>query len=452
MTDHPCRFYFSIAAVGLLLGLGGSTAFGVYKTRPWVREPRVAEAIAARLAADSAAAAHGGTGPSLHPAVAPFYAARLYAPAWEDPAARDTLVYLLGDVAADGLDPEAFDPGAYAALSAAVPPEGRDGEGLLAERDLRFTDLFLRLGAALSSPTVAPDSLYRRSQWRPVPKPPTDLPTALARAVADPVPAEGVARTLEALRPQDPQYRALRAAYARALRDGDDALADLLRLNLERWRWLPDRLGDFHVLVNLPAYELTLREREPAPVDAGGDGYRDALRMRVVIGKRGWSTTVMTDTMTQVVFNPTWSIPPSIQRESYGYYRGQMVRPPGPGNPLGRAKFLFPNEYAIYLHDTPSRWPFERDARAYSHGCVRLHRPDSLAMAIMRHANGWADEEITEIWRGPWRHRPVDLERPVPVHLVYFTAWAEPDGRVTRYDDVYGRDPALAAALGLTDG
>jgi L,D-transpeptidase YcbB len=376
--------------------------------------------------------------------VAPFYAARAYAPAWAD-AARDTLLFLVGDAAADGLDPARFDAGAYAALAGADAPSGAAGDALLAERDLLFSDLFFRLGAALAEPSVAPDSLYRPSQWRPVPRRAPDLAAALARAASDPLPAEGVARALDGLRPQDPQYRALRYAHARALRESDAALAALLRLNLERWRWLPDSLGDFHVLANLPAYALTVRERE-------GDAYHDALRMRVVIGKQGWSTTVMSDTMTQVVFNPTWSIPASIQRESYGYYRGQMVRQPGPGNPLGRVKFLFPNEYAIYLHDTPTRWPFEREARAYSHGCVRLHRPDSLAMVVMAHANGWAPEEVEALWRGPWRHRPVELERPVPVHLVYFTAWIEPDGSVTRYADVYGRDAPLAAALGLGEG
>jgi murein L,D-transpeptidase YcbB/YkuD len=448
MPSRYRRFHVHpAAAVGLLLCLGGGTALDAYETRPWAREDRVAEAFHARLAAEGEVLALlDGERVALHPAVAPFYAARAWAPAWADAAARDTLLFLVGDLSADGLDPAAFAPGAYAALAAATVPEGRAGDSLFVERDLLFSDLFFRVGERLRSPTVPPESVYTARQWRPVPRPARDLAPALAEALAAPAPAEGVARALDRLRPQDPAYRALRAALARALESpGDAELADLFRLNLERWRWLPDDLGDFHLLVNIPAYELAVRERDG---DAAG-GWREALRMRVVVGKPGWSTTVMTDTMEQVVFNPTWSIPASIQRESYGYYRGPIVRRPGPGNPLGRVKFLFPNEYAIYLHDTTSRWPFERDARAYSHGCVRLHHPDSLAMAVMRHANGWADEEVAEIWNGPWRHRPVALEEPVPVHLVYFTAWAGADGRVTRYDDVYGRDAPLAAALGL---
>jgi murein L,D-transpeptidase YcbB/YkuD len=445
------RFHFHpAAAVGLLLCLGGGTALNAYEVRPWARETRMVEALHARLAAGADPfAVLGGARVALHPAVAPFYAARGWAPAWADAAARDTLLFLVGDAAADGLDPAAFAPAAFAALAAAPVPEGRAGDSLFVERDLLFSDLFFRLGERLRGPTVPPESVYTARQWRPVPRPALDLTPYLADAFAAPVAAEGVARALDRLRPASPDYRALRAALARTLEqpaEGGDAgeagLADLLRLNLERWRWLPDALGDFHVLVNIPAYELAVRE-------ADGARWRDALRMRVVVGKPGWSTTVMTDTMDQVVFNPTWSIPASIQRESYGSYRGPIIRGPGPGNPLGRAKFLFPNEHAIYIHDTNSRWPFERDARAYSHGCVRAQHPDSLAMVIMAHANGWAAEEVEAVWEGPWRTRPVDLERPVPVHLVYFTAWAAADGRVTRYDDVYGRDAPLAAALGL---
>ena len=171
--------------------------------------------------------------------------------------------------------------------------------------------------------------------------------------------------------------------------------------------------------------------------------------MNVVVGRRTWATTVMSDTMTQIVFNPTWTIPPSIQREQYGSYQGRMVRQPGPGNPLGRAKFLFPNEHAIYIHDTNARSGFAREVRTLSHGCVRAEHPDRLAAALLGRTNGWAAEEVEAIWRGPWRERPVTLDAPVPVHLVYFTAWVTPDGAVTTYDDVYGLDAPLAEALGL---
>ncbi|MDX1418648.1 MAG: L,D-transpeptidase family protein [Rubricoccaceae bacterium] len=442
MTDRYHRFHASpLALAGLLLCVGGSTALSLYETRPWAREHRLTAALQGRLAERPVPldAPHA----ALHPAVAPFYADRQWALAWTD-AARDTLLFLLRDAAADGLDPAEFAPDAHAALGRAALAKGRRGDSLLVERDLRFSDLFVRLGERLHAPQVGPDSLYRRSQWRPVSRPAPDLEAALRQAFGAPVPAEGVAEALDALRPQHPGYRALRAAYAQRLSDPDADDRDLLRLNLERWRWLPDSLGDFHVLVNIPAYELTVHERDR-------DGWREALRMRAVVGKQGWSTTVMTDTMDQVVFNPTWTIPASIQREQYGAYRGRVVRRPGPGNPLGRVKFLFPNEYAIYIHDTPTRWPFGREARAYSHGCVRAHHPDSLAMAVLGHANGWAPEEVDAIWRGPWRLRSVALEKPVPVHLVYFTAWADADGTVTRYPDVYGRDAPLAAALGLGD-
>ncbi|HYE94568.1 MAG TPA: L,D-transpeptidase family protein, partial [Rubricoccaceae bacterium] len=131
-----------------------------------------------------------------------------------------------------------------------------------------------------------------------------------------------------------------------ALNTRPEDLSPLLALNLERWRWLPDDLGARHVLVNLPTYELAVRDRS-------GEGWAEAVRMGVVIGRRyGWKTPVFSDTLSMVVFNPTWSIPASIQREM-GYRRPRlMVRGPGPWNPLGRVKFVFPNPYGIYFHDT----------------------------------------------------------------------------------------------------
>ncbi|MCH8030820.1 MAG: L,D-transpeptidase family protein, partial [Bacteroidetes bacterium] len=177
----------------------------------------------------------------------------------------------------------------------------------------------------------------------------------------------------------------------------------LLTLNLERWRWLPQDLGDFHVLVNIPSFDLAVRERN-------GDTYTEHLRMNTIVGKRAWETPVFSDTMTLVVFNPTWTIPASIQMESYGRVdpRG-MVRDPGPGNPMGRVKFIFPNDHAIYIHDTPSRWAFNQNRRAYSHGCIRAHEAGRLAEEILTRTNGWTVEDVEAKFNGPWRLQNVEL-------------------------------------------
>ncbi|MCH7639230.1 MAG: L,D-transpeptidase family protein [Bacteroidetes bacterium] len=220
----------------------------------------------------------------------------------------------------------------------------------------------------------------------------------------------------------------------------------LLTLNLERWRWLPQDLGDFHVLVNIPSFDLAVRERI-------GDTYTEHLRMSTIVGKRAWETPVFSDTMTLVVFNPTWTIPASIQLESYGRVNPRgMVRDPGPGNPMGRVKFIFPNDHAIYIHDTPSRWVFNQDRRAYSHGCVRAQEAGRLAEEILTRTNAWSAEDVAAKFSGPWRLQNVELDTPVPVHLVYFTAWVSENGQLQTYGDVYGHDAKLAEALGVELG
>ena len=234
----------------------------------------------------------------------------------------------------------------------------------------------------------------------------------------------------------------------RALNRRRPELVPLMQVNLEKWRWLPRHLGDLHVWVNVPRYELALREW--AGDDWAGDDWADAIRFVAVVGASDWQTPSFSDTLETVVFNPTWSVPASIQRESYGRYRGAVVRPPGPGNAMGRVKFLFPNRHSVYVHDTPSKWAFSLDDRARSHGCVRAGDPEGLARELLTRTNGWDAERVGAIFRGPWRGpQPHAVEATVPVHLVYFTAEVDADGRLRVWDDVYGRDAALAEALGV---
>ena len=235
----------------------------------------------------------------------------------------------------------------------------------------------------------------------------------------------------------------LDAATRAALNTHRPELVPLLALNLERWRWLPDDLGDLHLWVNVPRYELALRERD-------GDDWAEAIRFVTVVGARDWETPSFTDTLKHVVFNPTWTVPASIQRESYGRVRGRVVRPPGPGNAMGRVKFLFPNAHSIYVHDTPSKYAFEFSDRARSHGCVRAGDPEGLARELLARTNGWEPGRVRDIFTGSWRHSQwVNVEKTVPVHLTYLTAEVDPDGRLRVFADVYGRDARLAEALGM---
>lgn len=247
-------------------------------------------------------------------------------------------------------------------------------------------------------------------------------------------------------------------------------------VNMERWRWMPDDLGRRYVLVNLAGFELDVVE----------DG-RDVLNMRVVVGKPYRRTPVFTDRMTYIEFNPTWTVPPTIARvdilpklrEDPGYlaeenmlvYRGwdadappvdpatidwqavdprripyRIVQQPGPKNALGRVKFMFPNRFHVYLHDTPSRELFERTVRTFSSGCIRIEKPLEMAEYMLDGQQGWTRERIETVIAGGER-TAVPLARPLPVYLTYSTVWVGEGGTVHFRSDIYGRDRLLSEAL-----
>lgn len=251
--------------------------------------------------------------------------------------------------------------------------------------------------------------------------------------------------------------------------------------NMERFRWLPPEFGARYVLVNIPAFRL-----------AAYDGGRRALAMRVVVGDEleAQQTPILADTMTYVQFGPYWNVPPSIARreilpnarrdrgwlDRHGYEivrgwaddapvvdpsrlstaalvsdRYRVRQRPGPDNALGRVKFMFPNPHHVYLHDTPARALFDERVRAASHGCVRVEDPAALAAFALAGRAEWTPDRIRAALAAGERVR-VDLGRPLPVYLVYLTAFAE-DGALAFRPDRYDHDDALVAALGeVPDG
>jgi murein L,D-transpeptidase YcbB/YkuD len=265
-----------------------------------------------------------------------------------------------------------------------------------------------------------------------------------------------------------------------ALNERPEQLVASIALNLARWRWLPDDLGERHVFVNLPAYTIEVRERV--------DGVTETvLEMPAVIGMAGagsWTTPVLSDSIREVVFQPPWYVPPSIAagviypaaRADSGttltargfetYFNGARVDPatldwdtvtpaqlrfvqrPGFGNALGRVKFVMSNPYFILIHDTNKPWSFRSEARAFSHGCIHAGDPVGLAQYVLGSC-GALDAASTAAAYRHWESRSVTVTQPLAVHLTYFTAWPAPDGSIHYYDDVYGHDVALAAALGV---
>lgn len=246
-----------------------------------------------------------------------------------------------------------------------------------------------------------------------------------------------------------------------------------LELNMERRRWMDDDLGKYYILVNIADQELKVVK----------DG-KTVHTARVVVGKPFTRTPVFSEKMKYIVLNPYWNVPPNIANNEYlpklrrnpGVLQRERIRvfagngdsgkevdpysvnwssfnrmpyslrqDSGPKNALGRVKFMFPNRFNVYLHDTPSKSLFNRDLRVFSHGCVRVQNPLELAELLLAD-QGWSKARIdAQIAQGG--QRIINLKTQVPVHVTYMTAWANKDGSIHFRRDVYKRDEQLARVL-----
>lgn len=244
-------------------------------------------------------------------------------------------------------------------------------------------------------------------------------------------------------------------AQTRRAMTGDRPSAEEAEIiaNMEFWRWMPRELGRDHIFVNTPAYTMELRQ--------GGEV---AFEARTIVGKAETQTPFFSDTMDHIVVNPSWWIPPGIlEREpkylnpAYAAARGYEIRtrgkvttvrvPPGSSNALGYVKFMFPNEHSVYLHDTPNRGLFGARVKTLSNGCVRVENPMRLAARLFE-SEGFTEERFRKMQGGG--ERRMNLPRPVPVHLGYFTMTVDPVGTVQRHPDVYGHALRLRQLLGLS--
>ena len=259
-----------------------------------------------------------------------------------------------------------------------------------------------------------------------------------------------------------------------------------LELNLERWRWLPSQLGNRYIWVNIPSYELRVME---SGTESDGSGARDRtmFKTRAIVGDSEHPTPPLGATLTHLILNPFWNIPPSIAVDEIipaavsdpQYFQKKNIRvlkgsgpdrreidprrinwtkaylahleyrfrqDPGPKNSLGRIKFVLPNPFGIYLHDTPGRQLFGKRKRQFSHGCIRIERADDLAEYLLTDSPRWHREQIEEALASGKAHF-VRLSQPVPVYLTYFTAWVDEDGVLQLRDDIYGEDATLDEAL-----
>jgi murein L,D-transpeptidase YcbB/YkuD len=229
-----------------------------------------------------------------------------------------------------------------------------------------------------------------------------------------------------------------------------------LLMNMDRMRWLANNPSGNLIVVNIPEFVMHVYE-----------GNQKIYDIDVVVGKEGHSTMMFNGDLNQVVFSPYWNVPPSIvakeilpameknpnylakeNMETIGNDDGLPVirQKPGPGNALGKVKFLFPNSFNIYFHDTPAKSLFEKDKRAYSHGCIRVREPEKLANYVLRNQPEWTPEKISEAMNSG-DEKYVKVKDPIPVVITYYTAWVDENGRLNFREDIYGHDARLAGKM-----
>lgn len=454
-----------------------------------------------------------------------FYTQRENAPAWVD-VRRPTdhavkALAILNTARRHGFDPADYDAAALEELGQSVEKiDKQSPERLskLAEFDARLTASLLKFGKDVAIGRQNGDAHFKARRKAP------DLVAALTAAIDDPE------KFVDAVRPPHPEYVALskalddlngqkakggwvrvpsasspelqqRLAQSGHFKEGGDLQAAVksfqelhsipatgkvdaatlaalnvpleqriqqVAINLQRWRWMPDDLGERHFLVNIPYFHLIARESGKPVMD-----------IRVVVGKPGNNTPIFSEDMETVVFSPYWNIPdtiaenetaPAVARDpNYLARQGieilrvsssgtQTLNPsdvdwdnpealkglafrqrPGASNALGHVKFLFPNPYNVYLHDTPADALFAKPGRAFSHGCIRVEEPETLAKYVLKGYSEWPDDKIFEAMRSGVE-KFVKLKEKIPVHIVYFTAWVDENGGLHFQPDIYGYD------------
>jgi murein L,D-transpeptidase YcbB/YkuD len=233
--------------------------------------------------------------------------------------------------------------------------------------------------------------------------------------------------------------------------ESETAKRDRIRLNMDRWRWLPRELGDKYIIVNVPGFHATL-------VENGVNRWKQ----RAIAGATKTPTPQLSAMAVGVMLNPSWEVPPSITHEVVGkkgfvpvMKDGKLLRwsqPPGPTNALGQVKFVMYNPQNIYLHDTNARSRFSGRMRALSHGCIRTEHILDLATELLGDDGGtWTPDRI-QAQLASGKTRQANFVKPLPVYIVYFSSAALNDGKIVDYQDLYGRDGKAMAALNMKDG
>jgi len=401
-----------------------------------------------------------------------FYAERSAGPVWITPmgfsAKAEATIDEIGNADDWGLSASDF----------ALPPAGDlpDSIDQQANAEIKLQLAILRYARFARGGRANPSSLSKLIDQRPsLLDPKVVLAEAAAAAEPD--------AYLRSLHPKHEQFHLLRQALLKARAgDGDakkrnDRDIQRILINMERWRWMPANLGRIYVQDNIPEFMLYIVK----------DGKRIHAD-KIVVGQLRYATPIFSADMKTIVFNPEWTVPPTIVRENllpnlrgggswfgggssilreHGLrvrYKGRIVNPssinwssvnmaniaftqaPGPTNVLGKLKFLYPNSHMVYMHDTIKKGLFTPAVRAEGHNCIRMENPPKLAEILLRVDKGWDEAKVKSLLATA-DDGAVALDHPVPVHTTYFTAVADADGKVTSFADIYGLDKKVAPAL-----
>lgn len=309
----------------------------------------------------------------------------------------------------------------------------------IAARDKAATDAALELARAY---LFGCTQLRQRAGWQIESD---DADIDLTAWLKDALESNQLDKFYQLLRPRHQDYESLRQAFGV---EPDFARRATLARNMERWRWMPLELGNRYLLVNTAAFEVGLWEND-----------KRVQTWPVIVGKARTPTTVFAARVTGVTYNPWWDVPKSIVAESVGaltrnnptearrrgyvWGNGSYRQRPGPTNALGRMKLVMPNPFSVYLHDTPNKALFEKPARSFSHGCIRVG--DALNFAATLLAGDTEQVRIKTILAGN-ATTLVPLTRSFPVYVTYFTAGVSESGSIIFYDDHYGRDKVMGDA------
>jgi murein L,D-transpeptidase YcbB/YkuD len=291
-------------------------------------------------------------------------------------------------------------------------------------------------------------------------------PESVIKGIAS---ADDPAAYLRGLHPKHPQFEKLRQAY---LANKGKPLGRKILANMEEWRWMPDDLGQVHIMANVPEFMVYL-VKDGAPIHSE----------RIVVGETGKQTTIYTRNLKTIVFKPMWRVPDSIKaRELHPNLRRggsmfrqydlqletkdgkpldyrsidwntanlldyEVVQHHGPKNVMGVVKFTFPSQHTIFMHDTIDKWMFAQNVRTLSHGCLRLRNPMKMAELVLAEDKGWDAAKVQQTMREGGDDNIIVLEKKIPMHLVYFTAWVDEDGKLRTFGDIYGHEKRISQAL-----